>query len=421
MRILWLSKTPGLYPQNGINIGYNGGGWISSLQKLVLNNSEIELGFVFISPQKQECKRCCKCTYFPIESHKLTATKKIARYYGLTKNTDISYISEVLSIITSFSPDLIHVFGFENEMIDIVHYTEIPVVVHLQGLLGPTGNAFWPIDFNALSFFWPFSSREWIFRNGYRYEKADILRRGRIEGQIFSKLCYVMGRTEWDKQITNLLSPLCKYYHVDEVLRDSFYKHSGEWVMPNKKLIIASTISDTMYKGFDLIMKAAKILKERTDVNFEWHIIGIRKTTRIIKFFENKFGYSANSVGISFCGILSESQLCQKLLQSSLFVHPSYIDNSPNSVCEAQLLGLPVIACNVGGVSSLIEHKETGILIPANAPYELAYWIKEFENNKQLMLKLGKGGYSVASARHDRTIIIETLLNCYKSIISRNL
>ena len=137
-----------------------------------------------------------------------------------------------------------------------------------------------------------------------------------LEKQNFSKLSNVMGRTEWDKQVTDLLSPLCNYYHVNEVLREIFYQHSGEWSVKNGgKFIITSTISNTIYKGLDVIMKTAKLLKENTKIDIEWNVIGINQSARIVKFFENKLGFTTSSIGIKICGTLSgECKLnCVKL------------------------------------------------------------------------------------------------------------
>ena len=41
---------------------------------------------------------------------------------------------------------------------------------------------------------------------------------------------------------------------------------------------------------------------------------------------------------------------------------PSSIENSPNSLGEAQLLGVPCIASDVGGVTDMIPNKECGII-----------------------------------------------------------
>lgn len=104
-------------------------------------------------------------------------------------------------------------------------------------------------------------------------------------------------------------------------------------------------------------------------------------------------------------------------IEKVVYVHPSNIDNSPNNVCEAQLLGLPVIATNVGGVSSLIEHKNTGILVPANAPYELAYWLKYLSVNVDFAKQLSHNGYEAAKVRHDKSTIIRDLIATYESIV----
>jgi len=62
-------------------------------------------------------------------------------------------------------------------------------------------------------------------------------------------------------------------------------------------------------------------------------------------------------------GSLEVNEMVEAMKISRFMVHPSYIDNSPNSICEAQILGLPVVATNVGGVESLIENGKTGLLI----------------------------------------------------------
>jgi glycosyltransferase involved in cell wall biosynthesis len=59
-----------------------------------------------------------------------------------------------------------------------------------------------------------------------------------------------------------------------------------------------------------------------------------------------------------------------RYLSSALFVCPSTIENSPNSLGEAMLLGMPCISADVGGVRSIFTDGEDGILYPGYVTVE---------------------------------------------------
>lgn len=421
MRILWLSVNNGLYENHKRpSKGYNGGGWISSLQKLLIANNENMLALAFITHTPLEKEKQNGTIYYPIYDPPKNSFQKLREYYGGYKKVDnVNYLSSIKHIIQDFKPDLIHLFGMENPLSVILGNTEIPVVVHLQGLLSPYDNAFFPIGFNKSSFLIPFSMNEWIFRNGYIYAKNSIHIRGCRELFLFKHLKFAMGRTEWDYQVSQLLAPQSVYFHVDEVLREPFYKNAGNWKLDKKeKFVIVSTLSNTVYKGLDVILKTAQLLKNKSNIQFKWQIIGIKPNDPIVRFFERKLHIMGGSVNVEYVGVLSADELCNKLLDSNVYVHPSYIDNSPNSLCEAQLLGMPVIGTFVGGVPSLIKNYENGLLVPANAPYELAYLLKRVYLEKDLLINLGKAAYNTASERHDKEKILLELMNVYRRIIN---
>lgn len=422
MRVLWLSVTSGLFQQKSSS-NYNGGGWISSLQQVIQKQKDIQLGFVFLSPQYTHKEIQGDTTYYPIYHPQKTNTAKLKEYYRGYKhiNTEL-YVKEINTIIQDFQPDIIHLFGIENPFATILGKTTVPIVVHLQGLLAPCDNAFFPIGLNKSSFLFPFSINEWILRNGYIYAKNSMHVRGEREKQLFKKVNYTMGRTDWDYQVSQLLAPQSHYYHVDEVLRDIFYQKAGQWTLENltNKLIITSTLSNTIYKGLDLILKTAYLLKTETHIDFQWNIIGIHPKAKIIRFFERSTKIKSNEVNIHYQGVFNANELSEALLKSHVYVHPSYIDNSPNSVCEAQLLGVPVIGTNVGGIPSLIKDHVNGILIPANAPYELAFHLKELYQNKELAKKISTQGCLTATQRHHKENILTDLIKTYQSIINND-
>lgn len=423
MRILWLSMNSGLFRNiNKPNAGYNGGGWISSLQKLIVSNPNNNLALAYITNEQLKKNQQDNTIYYPIFEPLKTSIQKLKKYYGgYKKISPRKYLYQIEKIIQDFNPNIIHLFGMENPMATILGHTNIPVVVHLQGLLSPYDNAFFPANFNKTSFLIPFSVREWFFRNGYIFAKNSIHVRGEKELSLFKKVNYAMGRTTWDYQVSQLLAPQSKYFHVDEVLRDVFYENAGKWRYSKvQELKIISTLSNTIYKGLDTILKTANLLKTQSNIPFTWKIVGINPQDQIVHFFERKLRILGKEVNIEYAGVMDACELCNELLNNHIYVHPSYIDNSPNSVCEAQLLGMPVIGTYVGGIPSLINNNEDGLLVPANAPYELAYLLKKLYLEQNLATKLGNGAYNTASKRHNKEIILSDLMNVYKKVIENN-
>ena len=116
-------------------------------------------------------------------------------------------------------------------------------------------------------------------------------------------------------------------------------------------------------------------------------------------------------------GTASKEELAEALCATSCYVHPSYIENSPNSVCEAQILGVPIIATHVGGISSLIDDGCNGILFPANAPYTAASLIKQLTSDRELAERLSSNAIEKATKRHCPNEIIIRLYNIYDYII----
>jgi glycosyltransferase involved in cell wall biosynthesis len=406
MRVLWFTNIP-----SGYIGGYNSGGWIVSLEKEFKKISNIQLGISFIYYNAHIFKDVVdNISYYPVNPGN-NLKQKILYKYIKSKDIEQIFVKKYLTIIDDFNPDIIHIFGSEQDFGLISSHTTIPVIIHIQGILNPYFNAFLPPHY---------SKRDYIIKDGYnpvrcfinwnnwRLWKYAIKR----EKTILQSCKYFMGRTEWDRRIVKLYAPDAKYFHCDEMLRNSFLNSQVWQVKYGKKFVIVTTISSPLYKGQDMILKTARILKEILHLNVEWKVFGISQ----MKYAEKKNHISAKEVNVYPSGQIAEIQLQKELVKCDLFVHPSYIDNSPNSVCEAQLIGVPVLACNVGGISSLVQHLKNGILVPSNDPYTMASYIMELFNNKELMMNISKNAREIAKKRHNPHAIINNLMNIYNFI-----
>ena len=412
MRVLWFTNTPSGYLSFNNN-AYNGGGWIFSAEEEIKQRNEIELAVSFIldnQPEKVEQGGVC---YYPLKSGKRkNVFSKIAALFQSNQQLS-SKIEQLKKVVADFQPDIIQVFGSEQYFGLIAKYVQIPVVLHIQGILNPYLNAFFIPNTTKKNFiFQNFNPRK-ILSNIFalRFFKTGSKR----ESEIMQYVKYYIGRTEWDKRCATIMHPNCKYYYGSEILRKEFYEECNR-KPSNSKPTIVTTISSPPYKGFDLVLKTAKLLTKNLNLNFEWRIFGNIDSN----FAENQTGIKKENVSVKLCGVASASTLKKELLKASVYVHTSYIDNSPNSVCEAQILGLPVIVTHVGGTYSLIEEGVTGFSVPANDPYQMAYLIDKIIKDAILNKEIGNNARTMALKRHNKTQIIDSLIETYKSIIDDN-
>ncbi len=419
MRVLWLSMNDGLLCHLD-GTGYHGIGWISSLQSLV-EQTDVTLALAYVSKSDQDVRTVGRTEYYPIYQKPRNRFQKLREYYGGYRHIDRErYVPQIQAVIGQFRPDVIHLFGIDSDFATILGRTDLPVIVHYQGILGPISNTFFPSGISKLSFLFPPTIREWLLRNGTRYA-YDIMRvRSRQEEQLFKSARYFMGRTRWDEEISKLLSPDSIYYTVNEVLRPAFYEHAGEWHHFDGEFTIVSTLSETTYKGLDLVLKTADLMHRQLDMPFRWKVVGITPDSKFVRHFERALDITGSAVGVTYEGIKSEPDLVTELLNSHVYVHTSYIENSSNSICEAQLLGVPVVATRVGGTDSLIEDGKSGLLIPANGVYELAVRLKRLASDTAMTETIGKTGYEIALERHNPTKITDALMDTYRNVLMRS-
>ena len=413
MKILWLTETPSKYKSE--QISYNGRGWIASLQSLLENCPQIDhLGIAF--PHAGETKKHSdrKVTYYPI---KKVVAGNIFSWIHSNWKFRIEHkeeINQLKAIVEDFQPDVIHIFGTESWLGHVVEMTDKPCVVHLQGVLLSCINTYVPTGFSTFDLI-KYSWSEFVRGISLWHFQQVFEKKAKREYVFFKKIPFFMGRTNWDKSLSGYLSPKSTYFHVDEVLRDRFYTASPWRYVKRHKILITSTLSDSLYKGLDLVVKTAEVLV-REKIEFEWRVIGVNANSKSVRILKKKFHLEFAELNINLLGIRNSDQIIDLLSETTLYVHPSYIDNSPNSLCEAQLMGVPVIATNVGGVSSLIEEGKDGFLVPANDPYFLASRIVQISANQQLLNFISIHGSEKAKQRHSKEKILDQLIETYQFI-----
>lgn len=412
MKVLWFVQSN--FDPSKEKDGYNGAGWISSLRNEIIKKEGIDLALAFFSNESKQ-GTANGVRFYSMPTPILSSLKKIRfrlkkQYSKEEEALWPKYRAEMLKVLDDFKPDVIQIFGSENKYGLVASVTKIPIVLHIQGIVRPCLNAYLPPFVSKLDYYFKDGLNPIKFlKNVFQLYNWKML--AYCEKENLKNIRYFLGRTTWDYRIVKLFNPKATYFHCDEILRHSFYDDDLKRQIPSK-LKIVSTISVPLYKGYDLILKAANQLCS-LNIDFEWGVFGNVSPS----FIEDKLGIDHENVHVKLFGVASEEVIKEHLLSCTVYVHPSYIDNSPNSVCEAQLCKVPVIANNVGGVNTIIQDGETGYLVPANDPYQMAFLIKKLFDSPMLNAEMGDNARKVALERHNRNNICENLYNNYYKII----
>ncbi len=415
MKILWFTNTPSLAEEKLSNKPV-GGGWIKSLEKRIKNKDDIHLGIVFYYNDNIPPFVYNDTSYFPIV---IEEKGIIFNFIKRLKGEDSSEkdISRFIKIVDDFKPDIIHVFGTEGPFGLITnHIKDIPIVISIQGNITVYKYKYYSgITRDDVKRFTSLKNRV-LLKNantGYRY----FLKKAVREQQILAKTKNVIGRTDWDRRITEILSPGRNYFHNDEILRDSFYQN--EWQGKFSAKFELFTINDiNLYKGIEVILYTAHLL-DQYGLSYRWQIAGINNADEVIALALKSLKITQPK-NIVFLGKINEKELVNKLLTSHLYIMPSHIENSPNSLCEAMILGLPCIATDAGGTSSLLTNKVDGLLIQDGDPWSLAGSILEMYFDYDKALLYGKNARKKAKGRHDPEKIVNDLIEIYKATVKND-
>lgn len=420
MRVLWISPNGGNYTDSK-NKGT--GGWVGAMETAVTQmHPELELGICFLNNKGKPTfnKKRGNVTYLPIEiDYSNNVLKKIAfRYFRNTKDFHETNAQLIAQQVAKYKPDIIHVWGIENFYSRAIKYIkDVPIVVHIQGLASNILYKYFSGGYSVLD---AGKVDGWfnrvLLKRGYVYEYNNFIERRSNEQEIASLVKNWIGRTQWDYSMTKILSPDSEYFHCDELMRSDFDGVQWTYHYDKNKVIISSTISECWYKGFDIILRTAKVLFD-AGVHVVWNVFGISEKSKMAKYMWNKEGITPSDYGIILHGHVNADAIMKKLLSSDMYVHPSYLENSSNSIAEAMKIGMPVIANNIGGNASMLRD-DSGILVPANEPYALATAIMSLRD-KTTATEYSSRALAIAHERQNNNKVVTDLLAIYNEILNR--
>ena len=331
-------------------------------------------------------------------------------------------------IINEFEPNVIHIHGTEyaHGLACMNSCPQQNYVISIQGLVSVSSEFYFagikPLELVKHITLHDLLRRETIFQ-----EKREFEKRGKLEKEYIRKTKHVIGRTEWDYAHTKVINSSIDYHLCNETLRSGFYT-AQKWNIKEKQdLSIFLSQAGYPLKGLHQALRALAIVKEYyPKVQLKIAGFDITKSKNLkeklrlsgygsfIKSLIKRLGLEFN---VTFTGSLGESEMIKEYKSAHVFLCPSSIENSSNSLAEAQLLGVPCIASFVGGLPSLVTQYENGMLYRFDDHVMLAFQIMKIFEDEKFALYISQKGRTIAGKRHDVDYISSQMIDIYSKIM----
>lgn len=371
MRVLWICNImlPCIAEKLGQEVN-NKEGWITGLMEAVLAHNashtekSVQLGIAFPIPMEQEL----------LQDVLVINQDYDVPFYGFRENVlaaehyDMALEEDMKQILAHFKPDIVHCFGTEYpHTLAAVKCFGSPerTLVGIQGLCRVYATGYManlPKKVRRGITFRDFIKKDTLIKQQQKYEY-----RGQWELAAIQGTGHVTGRTHWDKYWTEKWNPRARYHVMQETLRREFY--TGQWSLENceqHRLFLSQ--GDYPIKGLHYMLLAMpEILERHPDTKVyvagnsivrTKNLIGRLKLSMYGAYLEKLITRYRLEDKVIFLGKLTAGEMKEAYLKSHAFVCPSTMENSPNSLGEAMILGVPVVTADIGGVTTMLAENE---------------------------------------------------------------
>lgn len=411
-RIVWITNTPTKAVKHHLGLpDFGSGTWLDNLLASLLKTKNFQ--FYIFSP-------------YPVEDFSIVSSNVI--YYSvqgslsINDKTESEFLRKVAEQIKKISPDLVHVHGTEKISGLLGKYYgpfSFPVIVSLQGLTGPIFkvlrlNVFHTLNTILLSKAKFIVKLKWVYI--YLNGLLSLYRSSVREKQVIAGNKYFFGRTDFDRSHIFTINPDADYFEEPRILRESFYNECWNYNDADKNSIILLNIRSSAKKAETALYAIATLLSKYPNIRIR--IGGIDKSHYYGEYILKLASKMGIADRVELLGYLSETDTICWLKQSHVFCLTSLIENSPNTLAEAQILGMPCVAHDVGGVKSYVENN-CSLTYSNNNFTQLAESIDRILADKDFAIALGENAYRIAQKRHNIGHAAEKIISVYKKLINQ--
>lgn len=355
-------------------------------------------------------------------------------YYGFKEDLnhpekyDATLEDRFRVILDDYRPDVVHIFGTEFPhclaMLRAFGDTK-RVLLGIQGLCSVIAKEYMaeiPIEVQKSATF-----RDRLKEDSILQQQEKYRIRGEREKEAIALAGNITGRTTFDREEVGKINPAARYFSMNETMRPCFYM--GKWgeKMTEPHSIFLSQ-GDYPLKGFHFVLKAMpRLLEKYPDAHLYVagnNIIGrggskypyFMRASAYGKYIKSLIAKNHLKKKVTMLGSLSDLEMKERFLKSSVYICASVIENSPNSLGEAMLLGVPVVASRVGGIPDMVSDNKDGILFEKGNVDDLVRAILQMWDEPVIAAVYGDNASAHARITHNADNNYRRLMDIYREI-----
>ncbi|WP_336135341.1 glycosyltransferase [Natronomonas amylolytica] len=175
------------------------------------------------------------------------------------------------------------------------------------------------------------------------------------------------------------------------------------------KLITVGRLEDV--KGIEHGLRAVAQLQEGRDEPIEYHVVGDGSRRPALESLAEKLGIGS---AVTFHGHRHRDEVKDHLSESHLFILPSVEEAFGMVLVEAQAVGLPIVASDVGGIPEAVREGVTAKLVPPGESQAIAAGLEGWINRFDEWPEIGAEGREYAKSKFEKNALIDELIKIYR-------
>jgi glycosyltransferase involved in cell wall biosynthesis len=121
---------------------------------------------------------------------------------------------------------------------------------------------------------------------------------------------------------------------------------------------------------------------------------------------------------VTFLGVIKDQHKLQILVDSDIFVLPSYTEAIGLSVMEAMAAGLPVVVTPAGALPDMLTHGTHCLFVNPGAPSELAQQLLVLVQDRELRQQMGSANRAIIEAHYNEKAFLERLVAAFDEVLA---